>query len=89
MEDVFRLIKEIRPAFTQFDFVQFHESARLWRVWVFINGGKYCIGHFATDEEAAHAHDDIARLIPGMKLNFPDPGTIIIYIFQYIFPHLA
>jgi hypothetical protein len=77
MDDVLNLLKDNRPSSTKFKYVYYDKISQLWRAWMCINSSRYCLGEFATDEEAALAQDAVACLIPGMKLNFPDPGIVV------------
>lgn len=48
--------------------------AKRWQAYIKINGRRKTIGWYATAEEAAHARDNLARVVFGefARLNFPD-----------------
>jgi hypothetical protein len=56
--------------------VHWYKAGRIWRSTITVNGVKHYLGQFATEEDAARAHDAAARAAWGdyAHLNFPLTG---------------
>lgn len=58
--------------------VTFFKNRNNWQSLIVVNGKNIHIGYFYNEEDAAKAHDQIARLLNRNKLNFPNEEYDII-----------
>lgn len=69
-------LRKHRVTSSRFKGVRWEARCKKWQAEIGVNGRSKYLGVFDTEEEAAHVHDEAARLLRGeyARLNFPREG---------------